>query len=63
MCNDEHQIKVKEYMLELTRVEKLLGEKEKERDELLENMKKVSVTETRMRGANITLSTELCQNK
>lgn len=63
MRNDELQSKMKEYMLEVTRVGKLLEEKDKERDEWVENLKKMSEGSSRLRGENISLNADLCESK
>lgn len=63
MRNDVLQSKIKEYMLEVNRVGKLLEEKEKERDEMVDNLKKLSECTCRLRSHNIAMGTELCQNK
>lgn len=55
--------KMKDYLLEVERVKKLLDEKETERDEMLDNMKKLSENTCRLRGNNISLGSELCQHK
>lgn len=63
MRNDELQSKIKEYMLEVNRVGKLLEEKEKERDEMVENLKKLSECTCALRGKNISMGAELCQHR
>lgn len=63
MCNDELNGKIKEYMLEVSRVGKLLEEKEKERDEMVDNLKKQYECTCKLRSNNIAMGAELCQNK
>lgn len=55
--------KMKDYLLEVERVKKLLDEKEKERDEMLDNMKKLSENTCRLRSNNIAMGSELCHHK
>lgn len=62
MRNDELDSKMKEYMLEVRRVEKLLEEKDKEREEYVENYQKMAEGECRLRGKNISMSAELCEH-
>lgn len=54
---------MKEYMIEVRRVEKLLEEKDKEREEYVENYQKMAEGECRLRGKNISMSAELCEHK
>lgn len=63
MRNDELQSKIKDYMLEVNRVGNLLGEKEKERDEMVDNLKKLSDCTSRLRSNNISMGAELCRHK
>ena len=61
--NDELQSNMNEYLLEVKRVGQLLEKKEKERDEMVDNWRKLSESTSRLRSSNISMGAELCQHK
>lgn len=63
MRYDELDNKLKDYMVEVARIENLMKSKDKERLEMVENYKKLSEANTRLRGNNISMSAELCDSK
>lgn len=61
--NDELQARMKKYMFELERVGKALEDKEREREEMVDNLKKVSEGSCKLQSKNISMGAELCQHR